>query len=457
MTQHNDRPLAVGEADPAPEERGSAGRAEVASGNGPDGVDPTRVAVISLHTSPLDQPGIGDSGGMNVYVLSVAERLAKQGIAVDIYTRCHGENAPQVEQLGTGTRLMHVQAGPCAPVPKERLPGILPRFLDGVLELATPDEGAHRHSPYDVVHSHYWLSGWVGARAKEIWGVPHVASFHTLGKVKNSALPEGDDPEPPERLAGERRVIVGADRILAPTPSEASLLIDLYGADPGRIRIVPPGVDRSVFHPRRKEEAKARLHMANTRLLLFVGRLQPFKGPDVAIRAVAEAAARAPDVMRDVVLAVVGGSTGRDADHDEVTGLMELASALGMADRVVFYPPQPHGRLAEFYSAADAVLVPSRSESFGLVALEAQSCGAPVIGAAAGGLRHVIRDGESGFLIDGHDPAQYADRIIRLLADPELAARLSAGAIRHAGIFSWDATAADIRSVYREVLHRPES
>ncbi len=421
MTEHNGRPWAVGEPDPAPEEKGSAGRAEAGSGDGPDGVGPARVAVISLHTSPLDQPGIGDSGGMNVYVLSVAERLAKQGIAVDIYTRCHGENAPQVEQLGTGTRLMHV-----------------------------------RHSPYDVVHSHYWLSGWVGARAKEIWGVPHVASFHTLGKVKNSALPEGDDPEPPERLAGERRVIVGADRILAPTPSEASLLIDLYGADPGRIRIVPPGVDRSVFHPRRKEEAKARLHTANTRLLLFVGRLQPFKGPDVAIRAVAEAAARAPDVMRDVVLAVVGGSTGRDADHDEVTRLMELASALGMADRVVFYPPQPHGRLAEFYSAADAVLVPSRSESFGLVALEAQSCGAPVIGAAAGGLRYVIRDGESGFLVDGHDPAQYSDRIIRLLSDPDLAARLSAGAIRHAAIFSWDATAADIRSVYREVLHRPE-
>jgi D-inositol-3-phosphate glycosyltransferase len=392
---------------------------------------------------------------MNVYVLSVAERLAEQGIAVDIYTRCHGENAPQVEQLGTGTRLIHVQAGPCAPVPKERLPDVLPRFLNGVLEQAAADEGARRHSAYDVVHSHYWLSGWVGARAKEIWGVPHVTSFHTLGKVKNSALPDGDDPEPPARLAGERKVITGADRILAPTPAEADLLVSLYGADPGRIRIVPPGVDRSVFYPRRKEEARARLHLANTRLLLFVGRLQPFKGPDVAIRAVAEASAVAPDLMRDVVLGVVGGSTGRDADHDEVTRLMELTSTLGMADRVVFFPPQPHGRLADFYSAADAVLVPSRSESFGLVALEAESCGAPVIGAAAGGLRFVIRDGVSGFLVDGHDPAEYANRILRLLSDPALAARLSAGATRHAAIFSWDATASGIRSVYREVLSRP--
>jgi D-inositol-3-phosphate glycosyltransferase len=394
---------------------------------------------------------------MNVYVLSVAERLAEQGIAVDIYTRCHGENGPQVEQLDGGTRLIHVHAGPCAPVPKDRLPGFLPGFLDGVLQYAATEEEAHRHSPYDVVHSHYWLSGWVGSRAKEIWGVPHVTSFHTLGRVKNSVLPEGDDPEPPVRLAGERRVISGADRILAPTPAEADLLVELYGADPGRIRIVPPGVDRSVFSPHPREEARARLHLANTRLLLFVGRLQPFKGPDLAIRAVAEASAMAPELMRDVVLAVVGGPTGRDLDHDQVSGLMELASALGVADRVVFFPPQPHGRLPEFYSAADAVLVPSRSESFGLVALEAESCGTPVIGAAAGGLRYVVQDGETGFLVEGHQPATYADRIIRVLSDPDLAARLSDGAIRHAAIFSWDATAADIRSVYREVLTRPET
>jgi len=422
-----------------------------------DGRDPARVAVLTVHTSPLDQPGTGDSGGMNVYVLSVADRLAEQGIAVDIYTRCHGENAPKVEELATGTRLIHIQAGPCAPLPKDQLPRILPSFLDGVLEHAAAEDGGHRHSPYDVVHSHYWLSGWVGSRAKEIWGVPHVTSFHTLGRVKNSALPEGDDPEPPLRLAGERRVISGADRILAPTPAEAELLVTLYGADPGRIRIVPPGVDQTVFFPRPKAEARARLHLANTRLLLFVGRLQPFKGPDVAIRAVAEATALAPELMRDVVLAVVGGSTGRDSDHDQVSRLMELAASLRMSDRIIFFPPQPHGRLADCYSAADAVLVPSRSESFGLVALEAQSCGTPVIGAAAGGLRYVIRDGETGFLVEGHDPTDYAHRIIRLLSDSDLAARLSQGAVQHAATFSWDATAADIRSIYREVLTPPKS
>ena len=422
---------------------------------GENGDDPSRVAVISLHTSPRDQPGSGDSGGMNVYVMSVARRLAQQGIAVDIYTRCHGQGGPDVEEITPGTRLVKVQAGPCAPVPKADLPRFLPDFLQGVLQHAqAEDVTSHRHSPYDLVHSHYWLSGWVGNQAKEIWGVPLVASFHTLGKVKNSVLPKGDRPEPKARLAGEKRVIAGADRILAPTPLEADHLVNLYGADPRRIRIVPPGVDGALFAPQPKDEARARLHLANARLLLFVGRLQPFKGPEVAIRALAEAVARAPQVAGDAVLAVVGGSTGRDAKHDEATKLMELAADIGVADRVVFFPPQPHDRLADFYSAAEAVLVPSRSESFGLVALEAEACGTPVIAAATGGLRYVVLDGQTGFLVGGHEPADYADRILRILADPVLASRLSEGALRHAARFSWDATAADIRGVYRELLGR---
>jgi D-inositol-3-phosphate glycosyltransferase len=390
---------------------------------------------------------------MNVYVLSVARRLARQGIAVDIYTRCHGQGGPQVEEIADGTRLVNVQAGPCAPVPKNDLPGLLPQFLEGVLQYArAEDPTAHRHSPYDVVHSHYWLSGWVGNRAKEIWGVPLVASFHTLGRVKNSVLPAGDRPEPPARLAGERGVIASADRILAPTPIEADLLVDLYGADRERIRVVPPGVDASLFAPRPKDEARARLHLANARLLLFVGRLQPFKGPEVSIRALAEVVARGPGLAGDVVLAVVGGSTGRDFRHDQATALMELAADIGVSDRVIFFPPQPHDRLADFYSAAEVVLVPSRSESFGLVALEAEACGTPVIAAAAGGLRYVVLDGQSGFLVEGHDPKAYADRILQILSDPALAARLSRGALRQASRFSWDATAADIRGVYRELL-----
>jgi D-inositol-3-phosphate glycosyltransferase len=281
-----------------------------------------------------------------------------------------------------------------------------------------------------------------------------VASFHTLGKVKNDVLAEGDPPEPPVRLAGEQSVVRGADRIIAPTPVEADDLVDLYGADRGRIRIVSPGVDASVFAPRPRAEARARLHLSNDRLLLFVGRLQPFKGPDVAIRALARAVVRAPELTRDVVLGVVGGPTGYAQSKDEVARLMALAARSGVGDRVVFFPPQPHQRLADFYSAAEAVLVPSRSESFGLVALEAQACGTPVIAASAGGLGYVVRDGETGFLVHGHDPDRYADRILELLADPVLAARLSRGAVVHAGRFSWDTTAREIREVYRELLRR---
>jgi D-inositol-3-phosphate glycosyltransferase len=414
--------------------------------------EPDRVAVISLHTSPTDQPGTGDSGGMNVYILSVAERLAEQGIAVDIFTRCHGQGGPEVEEISPRSRLIQVKAGPCAPVQKRDLPGLLPEFLDGVVQYASAEEGWDRHSPYDVVHSHYWLSGWVGSRAKEIWGVPHVASFHTLGRVKNSSLPEGDQPEPPVRLAGELGVVRAADRILAPTPAEADHLVQLYGADPERIRVVAPGVDGSLFAPRSREEARARLHLSGGRLLLFVGRLQPFKGPDIAIRALAAAVARSPELTADTILAVVGGPTGSPDGPDEVARLMDLAVSIGVGDRVVFFPPQPHERLADFYSAAEAVLVPSRSESFGLVALEAQACGTPVIAAAAGGLRYVVVDGKTGFLVEGHDPDDYADRILAILRDPGLAERLSLGAIGHAGRFSWDATTSDIRDVYREVL-----
>src|SRR5436305_5077632 len=222
-------------------------------GNGRDGSRP-RVAVFSLHTSPLDQPGTGDSGGMNVYIRAVAERLAAQGVEVDVFTRCRGRGVADVEEVSSGTRVIQVKAGPCAPVPKAELPRYLPPFLGGVLRRAA-DEGR----PYDVVHSHYWLSGWVGRATKEIWGAPLVASFHTLGKVKNYSLARGELPEPATRLVGEEAVISEADRILAPTPAEAAHLVGLYQPDPSRIRIVPPGADHDLLRPRPKAGARARL------------------------------------------------------------------------------------------------------------------------------------------------------------------------------------------------------
>jgi D-inositol-3-phosphate glycosyltransferase len=412
-----------------------------------DPEDP-RVAMISFHTSPVDQPGTGDSGGMNVYIRAVADRLAAQGVDVDIFTRDRGDGAPSIEEIASGGRLIRVAAGPKAPVPKGYLPRYLPAFLGGVLDHAH-DEGVG----YDVVHSHYWLSGWVGRNAKEIWGVPLVTSFHTLGKVKNHSLARGEKPEPDSRLAGEERVIEGSDRILAPTPAEAAHLVGLYGADPGHIRLVPPGVNHSLFFPRNKDEAKARLHLAGLRLLLFVGRLQPHKGPDIAVRALAEVVARDPEATGDVMLAVVGGPSG-DTQGAEVAHLMDLASALGVGERVMFFPPQAQTRLADLYAAADAVLVPSRSESFGLVALEAQSCGTPVVAAATGGLRFVVRDGVTGSLVEGHDPADYATKLLAILRDPRGARKMGEAGVVHAIRFSWDATAAEIREVYGDLLRR---
>ncbi|HXF36443.1 MAG TPA: D-inositol-3-phosphate glycosyltransferase [Actinomycetota bacterium] len=409
-----------------------------------DGSTP-RVAVLSVHTSPLDQPGTGDSGGMNVYIRAVAERLARAGIGVDIFTRAW-DGQPEVIRAPNGTRVIHVKAGPRAPVPKAELPRYLPEFLGGVLSHVRR-AGARP----DVVHSHYWLSGWVGQSAKEIWGIPLVASFHTLGKVKNYSLARGEGPEPPLRLAGEERVIRTADRILAPTPAEAAHLVGLYRADPAAIRVVPPGVDHGLFFPRPRDRARRRLHLADVRLVLFVGRLQPHKGPDVAIRTLAEARARDPAATADVVLAVVGGPSGASRGA-EVVRLMDLASALGVEERVMFFPPQPQRRLADFYAAAEAILVPSRSESFGLVALEAQACGTPVIASAVGGLRFVVVDAVTGFLVEGHDPADHADRLLEVLHDPGLRDAMGRAGAAHSHRFSWDATAEEVLRVYRELV-----
>jgi D-inositol-3-phosphate glycosyltransferase len=403
------------------------------------------VAVLSVHTSPVDQPGSGDSGGMNVYIREVAERLARQGVELDVFTRCRGGDDHETKHLAPGARVVSIKAGPCAPIPKADLPRYLPEFLGGVLGHARAEGRA-----YDIVHSHYWLSGWIGRAAKELWGAPLVASFHTLGKVKNYSLARGERPEPPLRLQGEERVIHTADRILAATPSEAGQLVGLYRADPDDIRIVPPGVDHTIFTPRDRAASQARLHLTGLRLLLYVGRLQAHKGPDVAVRIVAEAVARDPGATQDVVLAIVGGPSG--VESSEAGRLLHLARALGVADRVVLFPPQSQHRLADFYGAADAVLVPSRSESFGLVALEAQACGAPVVAAAVGGLRYVVEDGRTGFIVEGHDPRDHADRVLQILRDPVLQAGLGARASRQALRFTWDATAGEVRSVYEDLL-----
>jgi D-inositol-3-phosphate glycosyltransferase len=408
--------------------------------------DNARVAVLSVHTSPMDQPGTGDSGGMNVYVRAVAERLAGRGVSVDVFTRCRGGDDHEVKLLGPGIRVVSVKAGPCHVLPKSELPRYLPEFLGGVLRIAHEDGRG-----YDIVHSHYWLSGWVGRAVKSSLGAPLVASFHTLGKVKNYSLARGEPAESRERLDAEQAVIDEADRILAPTPTEAAQLVGLYRASPHGVRLVPPGVDHRLFLPGDRAAARERLHLSGLRLALYVGRLQPHKGPDIAVRTLAEAVARDPEVADDLVLAIVGGPSGSDKDL-EVARLLELASALGVSERVMLFPPQPQTKLVDFYTAADVVLVPSRSESFGLVALEAQACGTPVVAADVGGLPYVVEDGRTGFLVEGHDPGDHADRLLQVLRDPRLQAAFAEESARLALRFTWDSTTDQMVRVYDEVV-----
>lgn len=400
-----------------------------------------RVAVVSLHTSPLDQPGTGDSGGMNVYIRSVAERLGERGVEVDVLTRCAGRGVPEAERLGPLTRVVQVPAGPCAPLPKSHLPGHAERFAEAILD---------RGKGYDLVHAHYWLSGRAGRILAERWGVPLVASFHTLGRVKNRSLAPGDAPEPMIRLSGEHGVIRAADRILAPTVDEASYLVGLYRAAPERIRVVPPGVDHRMFSPGPGQEGRRALGLEGKRVALFVGRLQPHKAPDVAVLALAHLRERAPALARDLVLAVVGGPSGGSAGNP--ARLREVAASARLADAVRLFDPVPHESLPPIYRAADLVLMPSRSESFGLVALEAQATGIPVVASSVGGLRVAVAHERSGLLVEGHEPAAYAEAMLRVLSDRALEDRMRREARRHAGAFSWDRTADQLLSSYGELV-----
>ena len=409
---------------------------------------PRRIATISVHTSPLEQPGTGDAGGLNVYVVEVARRLAERGVEVDIFTRAVSRDVPPVAELAPGVLVRHLTAGPFEDLDKADLPGQLCHFTFEVLRA----EAAYAPGRYDLVHGHYWLSGQVGAVAKERWGVPLVQSMHTLGRVKNAALAAGDAAEPGVRIRGEAEVVAAADRLVANTDEEATELIRLYDADPARVRTVNPGVDLSLFRPGSRRQARLRLGLpADAVVLMFAGRVQPLKAPDVVLRAAAALTRDDPDLARRLCVAFVGGPSGTGrADPD---GLTELSAALGISRVVRLEPPCPQLELADWYRAATIVMVPSHSESFGLVAVEAQACGTPVVAASVGGLRTAVRDGVSGILVDGHDPASYARVVRELLLQPATLARLSAGAREHASRFGWGATVDGLLRVYTGAMN----
>jgi D-inositol-3-phosphate glycosyltransferase len=404
---------------------------------------PRRIATISVHTSPLDQPGTGDAGGLNVYVVEVARQLAGRGVEVEIFTRAVCRDTPPTVELVPGVLVRNVVAGPFEELDKNSLPGQICPFTFGVLRT----EAAFAPGRYDLLHAHYWLSGQVAAVAAERWGVPLIQSMHTLGRVKNLALASGDCAEPEIRIRGEGEVVAAADRLVANTTEEARQLIELYGADPGRVQTVSPGVDLSVFRPGPAQAARRRLGLpADAVVLVFAGRIQPLKGPDVVLHAAASLLRSSPGLADRLIVVFVGGPSGSEVG---APGRLDgLAAELGLAGRVRFEPPCPHPELADWYRAATVVLVPSHSESFGLVALEAQACGTPVVAAAVGGLRTAVRDGFSGILVDGHDPVVWARVLSRLVASPGRLAALSRGALAHASAFGWPATADRLIEVY---------
>ena len=402
-----------------------------------------RVAMVSLHTSPLDQPGTGDAGGMNVYVIELAKRLAANDIAVDIFTRATSSSLPPTVEAAPGVLVRHIHAGPFEGLTKHELPGQLCVFAREVMRT----EAGHPEGHYGAVHSHYWLSGQVGALARDRWGVPLVHSMHTMAKVKNAALAVGDSPEPMARVIGEEQVVEAADMLVANTEDEAAQLIELYDAQPDRVEVVHPGVDLSLFRPLDQAAVRAELGLPlDAYVLMFAGRIQPLKAPDVLLKAVAELLRRRPELRDDLVVPIVGGPSGSGLEHPESLAL--LTDELRLGDVVRFVPPVAQPTLARWCAAATLVAVPSYNESFGLVAVEAQAAGTPVVAAKVGGLRTVVRDEVSGLLVAGHDPVEWSKALERVVDDASLRDRLARGAVVQAREFSWERTAERTIAVY---------
>lgn len=396
-----------------------------------------RIAVLSLHTSPLAQPGSGDSGGMNVYVREMVSALAQAGMDCTTYTRANRPGLPDVVQVEPGHRVVHIAAGPYD-LSKEQLPSVLTEFGDAVIEHIKND------APADVLHANYWLSGLVAHRIKHELDLPFVSTFHTLAKVKA----EGGDLEPEWRERAEAEIIGCADAICVSCTEEERQFRRLYGDPAGRIEIIAPGVEHAFFAPGDRRGARNALDLpVDSPVLLFVGRVQPLKGPDVAVRALAELH------RSDALLLIVGGASGREGD-DEMRLLHDLIAELGLEGQVRFVEPQPHHILSTYYRASDVVIVPSRSESFGLVALEASACGIPVVAGAVGGLLTLVDHADSGFLVFDRDPKKYAAYINEILDHPEHAAVMGKRGAARAKRYTWGFAAARLRRVYSDLTVR---
>jgi D-inositol-3-phosphate glycosyltransferase len=407
-----------------------------------------RLAVLSLHTSPLAQPGTGDGGGMNVYVRELTSALARSDVACDVFTRAWSADLPPVVDVEPGLRVHHVPAGPLEVLPKESLPAVVDEFTAGVLDrmAAAPEAG---ELPYTSVHANYWLSGLSGHVIKHERNLPLVCTFHTLDRVKAESMPEEVEADMPHRRAeAEASIIDCSDAVLASCTVEADQIASLYGGEPGRIRIVPPGVDHAFFGPGHRPQARRALGLPlDGRLLLFVGRIQPLKCADAAIETLAELRDSGGEPYR---LVVVGGPSGPHGEKS-LQALSDVADARGVRDHVHFVAPQPHELLSSYYRAADVCIVPSRSESFGLVALEAAACGTPVVASAVGGLTTLVDHGHTGYLVDDPDPVAYAAAVRAVFDEPLAAERLSTASVLRARRYTWRAAARTLVELHDEL------
>jgi len=411
----------------------------------------SKIATLMVHSSPLDQAGIGDAGGMNVYVVESAKKMAAAGVNVDIFTRANHPNLPETVEIADGVNVKHLVAGPFEGLSKEELPSQLGALTSSFMNYQKQLPNDY----YSLLHSHYWISGQLGWMVSERTGIPLIHTMHTTAKVKNLNLADSEKPEPQTRAIGEEQVVKASTGLIANTDAEAASLVSLYEACPDNVFVVAPGVDLQTFSPGSgKSAARVKLNIAPDAIMLtFVGRIQPHKGPDVLLRAVSEMVTHSPHLKAKLAVVIMGGASGSGVN--ELESLKVLAKFLKIEDVTHFIEPVSRELLPDWYRASDLVCVPSYSESFGLVALEAQACGTPVVATAIGGLRTAVSDGISGSLVDGHDPKAWSAVISRLIAEPQRRLLLSMGAVVHASHFGWENTAHKTLEVYDWALSQP--
>jgi len=410
--------------------------------------------MLSVHTCPLATLGGKETGGMNVYVRDLSHELARRGHHVDVYTRSQDAELPRVSHgLGQGARVIHLPAGPEHPYNKHLVYDHLPEFVDGLLTQADAD-GIH----YDVLHSHYWLSGVVAQELRQRWSTPIVHMFHTLGKMKDAVAQRPEERETARRIEVEADIVRFAETLVAATPAEKEQLVQLYGADPARVRVISPGVDTERFYPIPAQPAKGRIGICpDRRIILFVGRIEPLKGIDNLLCAIARVVDGRPELREGLCVPIIGGDLDRVREADEMVRLQELRGGLGIGDIVTFLGAKDQDMLQYYYSAAEMVVMPSDYESFGMVALEAMACGAPVIASDVGGLAFLVQHGRTGYRVPARDPAALADRITRLLTDEGLRRRIGQRAACWAESYAWPRIADRIEALYEELaaLHAP--